>query len=246
MTGLSRGRLANGLWGACLVATLLVGAACAADPEADSGDGPPDPAAVTVMPSPEPALDECSTENLTVVNPGQLTVGAVAPLEEPYFLDAKPGNGEGFEAALVYAVAEGLGLRRTQVDWRVIAPEEPLDPATARVDFLIGRIAVDDGDDVQAFSQPYLQAVGPDPEPFDVDGEPITTELPRTEISYALAFAPGDPLVICVDGVLGELTADGELQELADTWLPPSDASSLVAGIEAGIPATTDEGSPQE
>ena len=200
--------------------------ACSVEPGTAPGAEPPDPAAVSVLPSPEPALDECSTENLTVVNPGQLTVGAVAPLDEPYFVDAKPGNGEGFEAALVYAVADGLGLRPTQVAWRILGAGEPLDPAASRVDFLIGRIAVDDSTDVRTYSRSYLQVREPAQELLDADGQPIPVDRAPEETAYALAFAPGDPLVICVDGVLGELEADGGLQELADTWLPAADAAA--------------------
>lgn len=231
-------------------------AACAADPDSAAAPAPPDPAAVSVQPSPEPALDECSVENLTVVNPGQLTVGAAAPLDEPYFVEAKPGNGEGFESALVYAIAEGLGFRPTQVDWRIVGPGEALDPAELRVDFLVGRIPLDDDTDVRQYSVPYLQSVGPAPsiapegatdpgsaEADTADLDLLAADQPRPVTPFALAFPPGDPLVICTDGVLAELVADGEIQALADTWLPPSDASSLVAGIEPGIPATSDEAS---
>lgn len=193
----------------------------------------PIPDAVAVQPSPEPALDECSTENLTVVNPGQLTVGAVAPLEEPYFVDGKPGSQEGFESALVYAIAEGLGFRSTQVDWRIIEVGVPLDPSDPRVDFLVGRIPAEGGAASWVPSVPYLQVLDAAPELVDADGQAVGAEQPRTSTSYALAFAPGDPLVTCVDGVLGELIADGELTELADTWLPPPDASSDVARIPA-------------
>ena len=184
---------------------------------------------VAVSPSPEPALDECSTENLTVVNPGQLTVGAVAPLQEPFFVDSKPGSGEGFEAALVYSIAEGLGLRPTQVDWRVLGLDEPKDPGAVRVDFLIGRLPVDGTVDV-TYSQPYLEAVPREPLGVTADADTgLTAESqPPPATSYALAFAPGDPLVACVDGVLGELTADGHLQGLADTWLPQDDPSADV------------------
>lgn len=188
---------------------------------------------MAVQPSPEPALDECSTENLTVVNPGQLTVGAAAPLEEPYFVDGQPDNQEGFESALVYAIAEGLGFRTTQVEWRVTEAGTPLDPSDPRVDFLVGRIPADEPGAAWVSSVPYLQLLGAEPDLIDGDGQAVDPERPRTSTSYALAFAPGDPLVTCVDGVLGELIADGELTELADTWLPPSGASSDVARIPA-------------
>lgn len=162
-----------------------------------------------------------------MVNPGQLTVGAVAPLDEPYFVDGEPGNGEGFESALVYAVADGLGLRRTQVTWRTVGPDDPLDPAAERVDFLVGRIAVDDSTDARAYSQSYLQVQEPAEELVDADGQPIPIDRAPEETAYALAFAPGDPLVICVDGVLGELVAEGGLQELADTWLASAEAPAV-------------------
>lgn len=121
-------------------------------------------------------------------------------------------------------MADGLGLRPTQVAWRILGTDDPLDPAAARVDFLVGRIAVDDSTDVRTYSQSYLQVREPAEELVDPNGQPIPVDRAPEETAYAFALAPGDPLVVCVDGVLGELVADGGLQELADTWLPPADA----------------------
>lgn len=185
-------------WPLLLAAVGVALAGCSASDSGGSSGSFADDAA-SAIPSPEPALDECSPENLTVVNPGQLTVAALAPLEEPYFVGDKPSTGEGFEAALVYSIADGLGFGRTQVAWSVLPEGSAVDPGAARVDVIVGRVPVIDETGVSERSDPYL--VGTDQE-------------------YALALPSGDPLVVCVNGVLAELEASGDLQELDSTWLP--------------------------
>jgi hypothetical protein len=169
-----------------------------------ASSAPSTPAVASVEPSPEPALDECSTENLTVVNPGQLTVALLGSPEEPMFVDGEPGSGEGFEAALVYSIADGLGFGPTQVQWLTASVDtEVVDGVIAeggrRADFVIGRLTEPPALGLE-LSDPYLL-----PEP---DGD-----------AYALAFITGNPLRTCVNGVLSQLALEGEIQELIDTWL---------------------------
>ena len=64
-----------------------------------------------------PSADECATESLALKNPGRLTIGTDSPAFEPWFSDNDPSNGEGFESAVAYAVAEELGFSDDQVDW---------------------------------------------------------------------------------------------------------------------------------
>jgi hypothetical protein len=52
---------------------------------------------------------------LPLKTPGQLTVHADQPAYPPFFIDDDPSNGQGFESALTYAVAERLGFSRDQL-----------------------------------------------------------------------------------------------------------------------------------
>ena len=171
------------------------------------------------LPSPEPGLDECSTENLTVVNPGQLTVAFPATRQAPFLVGDKPTVGEGFEAALTYAIAAELGFRRMQVSWVTLParsgddrgkPEQAgWDPESTRADFVIGSPQPTTGGNLEEgvrldASDPYL-VVGDE--------------------TYALLFRSGNPLVTCVNGALAEIQGAGELTALADEWLTGSEVS---------------------
>ena len=45
---------------------------------------------------------------------GQLTIGTDSPAYEPWFVDDDPSNGQGYESAVAYAVAETLGFGPTR------------------------------------------------------------------------------------------------------------------------------------
>lgn len=51
------------------------------------------------------------------VNPGTLTIATGDPAYEPWVMNDKPESGEGYEAAVAYAVADKLGFSKDQVKW---------------------------------------------------------------------------------------------------------------------------------
>ena len=101
-------------------------------------------AAASEAPSPsaEAVLDECSIENLTLVNPGTLTIGTDTPAYPPYFVDDDPTNGQGFESAVAYAVAETLGFAPEQVSWTVVPFNKSYAPGDKDFDFDINQISI--------------------------------------------------------------------------------------------------------
>jgi polar amino acid transport system substrate-binding protein len=92
--------------------------------------------------SAEVALDECSKENLTLVTPGTLTIGTDSPAYPPYFVDDDPSNGQGFESAVAYAVAEGLGFAPNEVTWAVVPFNKSYAPGDKDFDFDINQISI--------------------------------------------------------------------------------------------------------
>src|SRR5690606_5357310 len=68
-----------------------------------------DTATTTTAASPSTA---CTKDELTLLNPGKLTIGTDKPAYEPWFKDDDPANGQGFESAVAYAVAGELGFQR--------------------------------------------------------------------------------------------------------------------------------------
>ena len=55
----------------------------------------------------------------------------------------------------------------------------------------------------------------------EIDDSTIVGQFPAQEggEQFGLLFAKGNPLVTCVNKVLGELKASGELQAIQDQWL---------------------------
>ena len=92
--------------------------------------------------SPEPAVDECAPENLTLLTPGTLTIGTDTPAYPPYFEDDDPTNGQGFESAVAYAVASNLGFEPNQVTWTVVPFNTSYAPGDKAFDFDINQISI--------------------------------------------------------------------------------------------------------
>ncbi len=112
---------------AATLALLLIGAAgCAAmDNAADSA-----------------AAGSCAKDKLRLVTGGQLTIGTDKPAYEPWYKNDDPAGGQGFEAAVAYAVAEDLGFRRDEVKWTVVAFNDSYKPGRKKFDFDINQISI--------------------------------------------------------------------------------------------------------
>ena len=123
---------------------LLLGAlACAPVEEDDAADpatseAAPDGAETTTT----AAADDCAPESLALKTPGQLTVGTDTPAFEPWFVDNDPTNGEGFESAVAYAVAEQLGLEQDAVSWIKVPFNTSYAPGPKEFDFDINQISI--------------------------------------------------------------------------------------------------------
>ncbi|HSV64684.1 MAG TPA: ABC transporter substrate-binding protein [Mycobacteriales bacterium] len=84
----------------------------------------------------------CAVDGLHLVRPGRLVIATERPASEPWFTNDDPANGQGFEAAVAYAVAERLGFRRDDVTW-VGAPSDPTSmPGRRNFDFDIDQVAI--------------------------------------------------------------------------------------------------------
>lgn len=88
------------------------------------------------------AIDECAFENLTTLTPGVLTIGTDTPAYPPYFSEDDPTNGEGFESAVAYAVADKLGFMPSDVVWEVVPFNTSYAPGDKNFDFDINQISI--------------------------------------------------------------------------------------------------------
>ncbi len=95
---------------AALATATLALTACAPTDEADTGtDAGSESSESSESPAETPAADECTPDTMETVADGTLTIATDDPAYEPWFVDNDPTNGEGYESAVAYAIAEQLG-----------------------------------------------------------------------------------------------------------------------------------------
>jgi polar amino acid transport system substrate-binding protein len=127
---------------------LIVAVGCA--PQEDEDDG---------SPSAAPAGDACAVDQLELKQEGRLTVGTDSPAFEPWFTDNDPSNGEGFESAVAYAVADRLGFAEDEVEWVKVRFNNSYKPGEKSFDFDINQISITpERQKVVDFSDGYYSA----------------------------------------------------------------------------------------
>ena len=306
----SRKRFGRASIVAALAASALVLAACSSGDSAETAaetatETVAEEAVVEETPAEEApaeeAVDQCAPENLTLVTDGTLTIGTDSPAYPPYFVDDDPTNGQGFESAVAYAVAEGLGFGPDAVEWVVVPFNSSYAPGEKNFDFDINQISItperaeavdfsdgyytvnqavvtlNDSAIANATSLAELQSaklgaqvgttslqfitdyVQPAAEPFvyndtndaksalqngqidaivvdlptayyitavEIEDSKIVGQFPAQEggEQFGLLFEKGNPLVSCVNQVLADLSASGELQAIQDEWLAGASA----------------------
>ena len=66
---------------------------------------------------------------LPTVTEGKLTVATSDPAYSPWILDNDPASGEGYESAVIYALAEELGYSADNVQWVRATFDSSITPA---------------------------------------------------------------------------------------------------------------------
>ncbi|HEY8474114.1 MAG TPA: ABC transporter substrate-binding protein [Natronosporangium sp.] len=131
---------------AALAAALTVLALAACAPEDDEDEPAGDP----------PASASCTADQLPTLEPGTLTIGTDNPAYPPWFVDNDPSNGEGFESAVAYAVAEQLGFDRDSVVWTQVRFDNAIAPGPKDFDFDINQFSItEERRQAVDFSSPY-------------------------------------------------------------------------------------------
>ncbi|MEU8254808.1 ABC transporter substrate-binding protein [Micromonospora inaquosa] len=102
------------------------------------------------------AAQTCAKDSLPTRTPGKLTIATDQPAYEPWFSDDKPDNGEGFESAVAYAVAEKLGYARADVTWTRVKFDTAIAPGPKDFDFDINQFSItEERKRAVDFSAPY-------------------------------------------------------------------------------------------
>jgi polar amino acid transport system substrate-binding protein len=84
----------------------------------------------------------CDKANLNLIKPGTLTVATDSPAYSPWILHNDPSNGQGYESAVAYAVADKLGFSKDEVNWVVEPFNKSYAPGQKDFDFDINQISV--------------------------------------------------------------------------------------------------------
>lgn len=97
--------------------------------------------------APEDSDDDAATGDdgaLPTVTEGKLTIGTSDPAYEPWMVDNDPTNGEGYESAVAYAVAEQLGFAPEDVAWVRVSFDQIIAPGEKDFDFAINQVSISD------------------------------------------------------------------------------------------------------
>lgn len=93
------------------------------------------------------------------VTEGKITIATGDPSYYPYVIDDAPESGDGFEAAVAYAVAEQLGFDAADVVWVRTGFDEVIAPGPKDFDFNIQQFSITDDRAKQVdFSSSYYSA----------------------------------------------------------------------------------------
>ena len=140
--------------------------------------------------------DACAKENLTLIEPGKLTIGTDIPAYPPWFDTTKPFkdasdiDDTGYEGAVAYAIAEKLGFTPDEVTWTPVPFGQSFKPGPKDFDFDINQISyVPKRAESVDFSDSYYdvaQAL------VAVEGNPITGAASIADLKdYTLATQIG-------------------------------------------------------
>jgi polar amino acid transport system substrate-binding protein len=132
-------RTAKGVAALILAATFA--AACSgggASPSTAASVAPSAPPSAALEPSAPPTPDACAPDTLALKTAGKLTIGADNPAYPPFFEPSDtntgdwelgdPTNGQGFESAVGYAIADEMGFTGDQVAWIAVLFNNAIQP----------------------------------------------------------------------------------------------------------------------
>lgn len=101
----------------------------------------------------------CTPAGLATLTPGSLTIATGEPAYEPWVLNDKPEAGEGFEAAVAYAVAKQLGYESANVSWVRTTFDSAIAPGPKTFDFNIQQYSItEERAKVVDFSSAYYKS----------------------------------------------------------------------------------------
>ena len=109
--------------------------------------------------STESASASCEKADLATIESGMLTIATGEPAYYPWVIDDAPESGEGFEAAVAYAVATQLGFSKDEVKWVRTTFDGAVTPGEKNFDFNLQQFSITEERKAAVdFSSPYYTA----------------------------------------------------------------------------------------
>jgi polar amino acid transport system substrate-binding protein len=138
-------------------ATGATTAPAATGVEGTATDGSAAPGTVAGTPETFPTDDDAAAcADGKTLDDGALTIATGEPAFPPYVIDDAPETGQGFEAALAYAVASTMGVAPDAVTWTRTTFEGAIQPGPKDFDFNLQQYSITpDREAAVSFSQPY-------------------------------------------------------------------------------------------
>ena len=107
----------------------------------------------------ETGASACAPESLQTLTTGKLTIATGEPAYFPWFIGDDPELGEGFEAAVAYAVATQLGFAKEDVSWVRTTFDGAITPGVKDFDFNLQQFSITEERKAAVdFSSPYYSA----------------------------------------------------------------------------------------
>jgi len=132
--------------GLILAATVFAAACAPADAPTAAG-----PSASATA-----AAEACPSGGLPTLTAGTLTIGTDQPVYQPWYVDDAPENGQGFESAVAYAIAEQLGYPKDKVAWARVPFNAAIQPGPKPFDLNLTEFSItDERRQAVDFSAPY-------------------------------------------------------------------------------------------
>ena len=141
---------------------------------------------------------------LPTITAGKLTIGTGTPAYEPWVVGDKPESGQGFEAAVAYAVANKLGFKSSDVVWVRTTFDEAIAPGPKNFDFNLQQFSITDERKKSVdFSSPY----------YTTTQTVITTKKSKAASAKTLADLKG----LVIGAATGTTSYDAITKEIAPT-----------------------------
>lgn len=184
----------------------------------------------------------CTPEELETLEPGTLTFGTDSPAFEPWFAEDDPTNGQGYESAVAYAVAEQLGYGEDQVTWTVAAFNAIVSPAAKPFDLALNQVSItDERRDAVDFTTGYYTAAQT---VITVAGSPIANATSIAELREAkLGAQVGTTSLTAIEEVVApdQDPAVFDTNDIAKTQLQNGQVDGIVVDLPTAFFITAAE-----